>query len=1362
MKLVRYVLSFVSLGVISTLLLCCAAVPSWTQTGTQGTIVGLVTDQSGAVVPDVTVTITDTATKAVRTATTNAAGRYVFVNIQPGTYDVTFTKTGFARVTVPNDVVAVGETSTNNVTMKVGAESQTVEVQSSGVELQTLNATIGNQVSGLSLDSLPTIQRDTSTFLTLQAGISPDGSVAGAVVDQSSFQLDGGNNTNDMDGSMSVYTSTFAGDPTGGAAFQNTNTTSPGATGVMPTPADSVEEFKVNIAGQAADFNSSAGAQVIIVTKRGTDQWHGTAYEYYLDNNLNANTWQNNFTGTPIPNYHYNRFGGAIGGPIIPKKILGGKTYIFANYEGFRFPNSTTYERTVPTAAMRLGLLTFGGVTYNLNPIPVTFNGVTYATAQCPGLASAGIPAGPCDPRGVGLNPLVAQMWNKYMPLPNDPGCTLARCDGVNVQGFKANVALPQNSNFGVVRIDHDFGEKWHFMSSYRYYNLQAATTSQVDVGGLAPGDTLGHPTALSNDPQQPWYLVVGATANLSSNWTNDIRYSYLRNWWQWGRYGGVVQFPGLGGALEPFGESPTSVLAPYNVNTQQTRTRFWNGQDNMIRDDATWIHGKHIVQFGGMYIHNFNWHSRTDNGGAINYYPVYQLGTTAGAGIKMSGYIPDGFTTATTKNWGRDYAAILGIVSASQQTYTRSGNSLTLNPPLTPAYDKVTIPYYNFYGGDTWRVSSRFTLTYGLGWTLEMPPTEATGKQVVLVGPDNLPLSTEQYLNNRAAAALQGNVYNPQVGFSLIGNVASHPTYPYNPFYNEWSPRVAGAWDVFGDGRTVIRGGYGRTYGRLNGVDLVLVPLLGTGLLQPVQCFNALANGTCGVTGSANPNTTFRVGPDGLVAPLPAASPTLPQPLYPGVNNVSAAAPSSLDPNFRPNVSDTFTLTFARQLNNKLSLEIGYIGRLIHNEYTGINLNAVPYMMTKGGQTFANAYANLVMQYCGGIKGLAGSNCGGPNGNVNNNVTPQPFFEAALAGTGYCNGFASCTAAVVANEGVNGTGNLTFANVWSLYSDLDNGGFNFPRSMMNTPLNCPTGTEIGCNGQMTSGVGMNASVGYGNYSGMFITLKSQDWHGVTMQSNFTWSKALGTGSLVQATSANTPPDPFNLRTGYGFQAYDRRFVYNLFFVYQPEFYKGQSGFKGHLLGGWTIAPVFTAGSALPLTLGTVNGGGQAFGEGDSVNFVGNGNSENAIPITPSMCSANASAYYNVPGANGIGTAGYGVNMFADPVAAWNNIRQPILGFDTRQGGVGVCRGLPYWNVDLSVKKLFKITERFSTEFQFVFTNLFNHNQWGDPSAGVLNEYLDTSNPAGWGTLPGSVTSQQPLGNLTFMRQIQFGIRINF
>ena len=188
---------------------------------------------------------------------------------------------------------------------------------------------------------------------------------------------------------------------------------------------------------------------------------------------------------------------------------------------------------------------------------------------------------------------------------------------------------------------------------------------------------------------------------------------------------------------------------------------------------------------------------------------------------------------------------------------------------------------------------------------------------------------------------------------------------------------------------------------------------------------------------------------------------------------------------------------------------------------------------------------------------------------------------------------------------------------MWSLWSDLDNGGFNFPRTMMNTPLNCgPTQTEIGCGGQLSSGVGINASIGHGNYNGGFATIRMSDWKGLTMQSNFTWSKALGTGSVVQATSADTAADPFNLDVMYGRQAFDRRFVYTMFVVYQPPFFKGQSGVLGHVLGGWTFAPLFAAGGGQPLPVGTINAGG-SFGEGDSNNFLANGNTENAVPITP-------------------------------------------------------------------------------------------------------------------------------------------------
>ena len=1342
---------------IFAVLLClfavCLPISARGQAVSTGTVVGQVSDASGAAIVGATVTLTDKATNTPRTTTTNEAGRYIFVNVIPGAYDLAVSKTGFRVTKLTDQTVTIGLTLTLDVKLEVGSISQTVEVTSTpGAELQTMNATVGNTVAGIALDSLPSIGRDVSTFVTLQPGVSPDGSVAGAVVDQSSFLLDGGNNTNDMDGSMNVYTPSFAGDPSGVSGG--------GPTGVMPTPADSVEEFKVNTTNQTADFNSSAGAEVQVVTKRGTNAWHGTVYEYYLDNNFNANTWDNNVSGTPLASYHYNRFGGSVGGPMIAKKILGGQTYFFANYQGFRWNNVATIERAVPTANMRNGILHFNVCNAACQadpvanpPVPTDFNLKT--GMNCGSLGTAA-----CDPRGLGISPIVQQMWNT-MPLPNDRSCGAlvgSRCDTVNEQGFKANMSIPQNDNFGVARIDHDFGSKWHFNSSYRYYKLIRATTSQIDIGGIL-GGTSGVPTSLSNRPQKPWYYVAGVTTNITPNLTNDFHYSYLRNFWQWISQEGPPQFSQLGGALEPLGESHYASLTPYNVDTQNVRTRFWDGQDHYFRDDLSLLKGNHFFQFGGVYQRNWNYHQRTDNGGGINYTVTYQLGDSVGAGlVDLSSTKPAGVSSV---RWTRDYAAVTGIVTDAQVAYTRTGNNLTLSPPHTAAFDKSTIPYYNVYFSDSWRMRPTLTLTYGLGWTLEMPPVEENGKQIELVDASNQLLDVVAYIASRKRAALQGQVFNPQVGFALVGNTANSPKYPYDPFYGSFSPRVAVAWSpnfdsgflnkAFGHGKSVVRGGYNRIYGRLNGVDLVLVPLLGTGLIQPVQCQRALSpNTSTGLCGPATPDATtaFRIGIDGNVAPIPAASPTLPQPDFPGINDVSSAAGEALDPHFRPNVVDSFDFTIQRQLSNKIIMEVGYIGRRITHEYQPVNINAVPSMMTLGGQTFAQAYAAVeTAMGCVQSAGACGAN-GVPT------VASQPFFEAALSGTGYCNGFTDCTDAVVSKQFTN----FALQKVWSLWSALDKGGigggpggttvpgFNFARSMLNSPI---VTSQFGAQGQLSSGVGVNASIGHGNYNAGFVSLRMNNWRGVTLQQNLTYSKALGTGAFVQATSEYTPNDPFNLDNMYGYQSFDRTWVYNVFLVYELPFYRSQKGALGRILGGWNFSPIFAAGSGLPLYCNTQTDA-QAYGSGDGVNFFNNEQCTNVSRYT-----GGNSVHNNVLGGtdafgNDVGTAitGSGLNIFPDPVAAYGQFRPPILGVDTRRDGAGLgpIRGLPYWNMDLSIKKNVHITERVSAEFQTVFQNVLNHKVFANPT-------LDLSDPTSWGVL----SSQ---GNTP--RQMSFGLRVKF
>ncbi len=1387
----------------------------YSQNISSGTIAGTVTDPSNASVADATATLTDTATNIPRTTTTNEAGRYVFANVPPGTYTLTINKAGFRAAKVTNQVVNVGSSLTLNVALEIGAASQVVEVTATNSDLQTMNATVGNTITGIALESLPSLGRDVSTFATLQPGVAPDGSVAGANQDQNSFMLDGGNNSSDMDGTQNTYTASFAGDPSGGLINNLVTGTSPAGspgggatTGVMPTPVDSIEEFKVGTTNQTADFNSSAGAVIQLVTKRGTNQIHGTVYEYYLDNNWSGNTFDNNFSGTARPSYHYSHFGAAGGGPLIPKNILGGKTYIFANYEGFRFPNSVTVSKATPSDGMRLGLLQMpvcnaacqapGGpapvtTVFNLNPGPTTYPSTAPAIgALVPGntYASSGL-----DPRGLGISPTMQALW-QFMPKSNTTSCSgLSRCDSLNVLKFKANMPLLWNDNFAVVRLDHDFGSKWHFNSTYRYYKMERATTNQVDIGGFFPGDKLGVPATASARPQVPWYLTAGVTTNITPNLTNDLHYSFLRNYWARTSHAQPPQVTGLGGALEPFGESSTNVLAPYNLDTQNVRTRFWDGQDHMIRDDVSLIKGTHFFQFGGTYQRNWNWHQRTDNGGGINYQTVYWLGSSVGStnGLDMTTGCGVGNTSSCTpadvsaSTWARLYGITLGIPGVTQIAYTRVGSQLSLNPPLTPAFDQSTIPFYNVYFSDSWRVKPTLTFNYGLGWTLEMPPVEAQGKQISFVDQAGQQVNTVAYLNARKAAALQGQVYNPAVGFALVGNTDGGDKYPYKPFYGSFSPRVAVAWNpnydsgilgsAFGHGKTVIRGGFGILYGRLNGVDLVLVPLLGTGLIQAVQCVSPLAAtlpsgaANCGGPAGATAQTAFRIGPtaggfNGLVAPLPAASPTLPQPDFPGINAIAAGAGEGIDPNFRPSVNYQFDLTIQRQINNKVSVEFGYIGRKITHEFQPIQVNSVPYMMTLGGQRFDKAYGQMVMQFCGGNAGLAGGGCVGTAAAVATQlatVTSQPFFDAALgAGSPYCTTAVTiksvavtpgnCTQAVALNE----RSNIQSDNVWTIWSDLDNGKFKFPRSMMNTPI---AGSAFGANGQLSSGVGMNTSLGWGNYNAAFVSLKTANWHGLTMQSNLTYGKALGTGSQVQATSQYTAIDPFDLGADYGVQPWDRKFLLNTWLVYQPSFFKGQHGILGRIAGGWTIAPLFSYGSGLPLQVSPsdnagndVYGGGQAFGEADGTNF---GAQQNAILI----CQNNFgnSRHENVT-LNGFGGNGFtnaagtiGQNFFTNPAAAYNCFRNPILGIDSgHNGGAGTLRGMPFYNVDLSVKKDIMVTERFHVEFSSIFTNVFNHNQMFDPG----NPGLVLGEPDNWGALVN--------GQVNTPRKIELGLRVRF
>src|SRR5262249_27811352 len=177
------------------------------QGASTGSVQGTITDPSNAAVAGATITLTDVSTNTERTAVTNDAGRYIFPNVPPGAYTVSIEKTGFRTTKFVRQAVSVGTTLTLDAQLALGSMGETVEVMAAtGAELQTTNATISNTISGVALTALPGLGRDASTFVTLQPGVAPDGSVAGANQDQNTFQLDGGNNSSDMDGTQNTYT----------------------------------------------------------------------------------------------------------------------------------------------------------------------------------------------------------------------------------------------------------------------------------------------------------------------------------------------------------------------------------------------------------------------------------------------------------------------------------------------------------------------------------------------------------------------------------------------------------------------------------------------------------------------------------------------------------------------------------------------------------------------------------------------------------------------------------------------------------------------------------------------------------------------------------------------------------------------------------------------------------------------------------------------------------------------------------------------------------------------------------------------------------------------------------------------------
>ncbi len=420
---------------------------AYAQTATSGAIVGTVTDPQGAVVAKAAVRVQNTETNAIFTQLTNNSGEYTFPNITPGVYTLTVTMAGFRTSSVQNLKIDVNKSASVPVQLEVGGANQIVEVTATAaVELQTTDAQIGNVLSTDTLLRLPTLQRNVTELMGLQPGVVPTtgGSTTGlqlrttgAIEDQNTVTVDG------IDITQSVVASGT----------------------VVPTPADSMEELKVNVANPNAAYDRASGGQMTLVGRHGTNNFHGALYEYLQNSVLNSNTWDNNFAHIGKPSIKDNRFGGRLGGPIFKDK-----TFFFANYEGRRFQSVTQVTRTVPTATLKQGILRFVDAAGNID----SYN---LATAQVCG--TAGNLA--CDPRGLGISPAVQAQWAK-MPAGNITGG-----DGLNTTGYLANIPTPTDDNYGVVRLDHNFSDRLQFNGSYTYFRHIATGSTDLSILNNSP-----------------------------------------------------------------------------------------------------------------------------------------------------------------------------------------------------------------------------------------------------------------------------------------------------------------------------------------------------------------------------------------------------------------------------------------------------------------------------------------------------------------------------------------------------------------------------------------------------------------------------------------------------------------------------------------------------------------------------------------------------------------------------------------------------------------------------------------------------------------------------------------------------------
>jgi hypothetical protein len=782
----------------------------------------VILDKSGAAIVGAKLTLVNTEKGIQRQTESGSAGEYEFLQLPPGTYSLAVEKAGFKKYERKGIQLLVNTPATVSVTLEVGAAAETIEVTAEAAPINMTDASLGIAFGENQVKQLPLEGRNVPDLLSLQAGVvytgnRPDinqnidtrsGAVNGARSDQSNITLDG-----------------VAVNPSGGYAFQS----------VLPVTLDSVQEFRVTTTNYNADQGASSGAQVSLVTKSGTNQFHGSAYEYHRNTTTSANDYfikQSQLqTGEPNepPKLIRNIFGGSLGGPLRKDRF-----FFFLNYEGARQREENAAARVVPTASLRDGVVIYPCADPASCP-GGTVQGVSGATYNVPAGAQGLSPAdlASMDPLDVGPNPAMIAYLNTW-PLPNDN--SLGDGLGFNYAGFRFKAPIKKDYNYYIARADYKLTSNGNHTLFWR-----GALSNFSNPGApFFPGQAPSHSLVNYNKGS-----VVGYTAILRPNLVNNFRWGFTRE------------------SVGDIGNSNEQWIFFRGLNTQTgavTRSRAFQRPTHNINDDLSWVKGRHTFQFGGSlaYIRNprnstlASFSDGVTNASWLDFAAIANTGSFLDPGAQANGCDPTDCPwnfPAVSGDFANSYdfplIALMGIVTEVDATYNydREGNVLAQGAPVKRRY---AFNGWEMYVQDLWKLKPNFTLTLGLRYSIFSPPWETNGLQV------SPTFSLGNWFRQRGLNMQQGVPSNqdPLVSFALSGpaNGGKLPWYEYD--YHNFGPRVAFAWSprgtggfwrsLFGEGgKTTIRAGFSIVYDRIGGgltdtFDSVGSFGLSTGLTNP------------------------------------------------------------------------------------------------------------------------------------------------------------------------------------------------------------------------------------------------------------------------------------------------------------------------------------------------------------------------------------------------------------------------------------------------------------------------------------------------------------------------------------------------